>query len=245
MWYLIKTGKVGGITGENYGTIEYCINKANISGKCQESALKIFAGGIASINRKNINFCKNEGNVVGEGKSGWVTNIGGIAGYNNCSVISCYNKGEVSGKGSGSNLPSPTNRQQVFIGGIVGINYIDDEGILNVEKCYNEGDVHGENGYYTHVGGIAGENGGYGNINKCCNVSYVKAQGMNGGTMTFSGAISGYTASNNTTIVKECYYFNQYIDRGIGYGTYEEDELIGIDNINDIPSVKEITGYDF
>lgn len=242
--FLIKIGSIGGITGKNYGTIQYCTNKTNISGKCQVSALKLFAGGIAAINRKNIEFCKNEGDVFGEGATGWQTQIGGITGFNNCSVTSCYNKGKVSGKGSGSNLPSPTFKQQVMIGGIVGMNYIDNEGILIVEKCYNEGEISGENGYYTHAGGIVGENGSYGNINKCCNVSHVKATGSEGGTVAISAGICGLTEKDNTTI-KECYYFNQYINNGVGYGEYEEEEIIGVDNINDIPSVKEITGHDF
>ena len=127
----------------------------------------------------------------------------------------------------------------------MGVNYIANEGNLIVEKCYNEGEISGENGYYTHAGGIIGENGSYGNISKCCSVSNVKAQGSNGGTVAASAGICGRTESDNTTIIKECYYFNQYINNGVGYGQYEEEEVIGIDNINDIPSVKEITGYDF
>lgn len=181
--------------------------------------------------------------MFGEGKTGWQTHVGGITGFNNCSVISCYNNGKISGKGSGSNLPSPTFTQQVFVGGIVGSNYIDNEGTLIIEKCYNEGEVSGENGYYTHVGGIIGENGSYGNINKCCNVSYVKAQGINGEPEAYSAGICGVTQSDDTTIIRECYYFNQYINVGVGYGTYEE--VIEIDNINNIPSVEEMTGYIF
>ena len=244
---LIKNGKVGGITGTNYGDIQYCTNKANISGECHTAALKNFAGGIAGVSRKNISFCKNEGNIFGEGKSGWQTIVGGILGYNNHSVISCYNKGNVSAKGSGSNLPVPTNDelQQVDAGGIAGSNYIANEGILVIEKCYNEGNVSGENGYYIYVGGIIGINERYGKINKCCNVSYVRVQGINGGTTPVFGGICGYIRSDNTTIVKQCYYFNQYINNAVGYGSYEEEEITGIDNINDIPSVKEITGYDF
>ncbi len=244
---LIKIGRVGGITGTNYGDIQYCTNKANVSGECHTSALKIFAGGIAGVNRNNIEVCKNEGELFGEGKSGWQTHIGGIVGYNNYCVISCYNKGKVLAKGNGSNLPFPTNNevQQVDAGGIVGSTYIGNDGVLNIEKCYNEGEVSGENGYSTNVGGIVGSNGWYGDINKCCNVSYVKAQGINGGDAPVFGGICGWTPSNNTSIIKECYYFNQYINNGVGDGAYEEEEVIGIDNINDIPSVKEITGYDF
>lgn len=234
MWYLIKNGKVGGITGENYGTIEYCTNKLDVSG-IQISAKDIFTGGIVGINRKNIEFCKNEGNIAGTGNREQ-TQTGGIAGFNNKDIKSCYNKGNVTGIGG------ETTSSQVYSGGIAGINWTGDEITLNIERCYNEGNIHGENGYYTHVGGMIGEVTSNSNIKQCCNVSYVTGKGIDGGTLTYLGGICGLV--RNITI-ENSYYYNQYIDRGIGYGTYEEDELIGIDNINDIPSVKEITGYDF
>ena len=220
-----------------YGTIERCTNKLNINGITNFENDNIFIGGIAGSNRNTIKLCENDGDIEGEG-SGQQTQTGGICGFNNCYITSCYNKGKVTGRGK-------EKASQVYVGGIVGINWIEQEGELKIEKCYNMGDVHGEYGYYTHIGGIVGHNDMYGNVSQCCNVSYVTAIGAEDATNPYSGGICGHTKSDNTAIIKECYYFNRYINNGVGYGAYEEEEIMGINNINDIPSVKEITGYDF
>ena len=106
---------IGGITGNNYGTIENCSVSGRVSGGLNTT------GGIVGYNYGTITACYNTGTVSSESI---VNSISGIVGYNYGTITACYNTGKVSGY------------EQV--GGIVGGNY---DGTITA--CYNTGIVSG------------------------------------------------------------------------------------------------------
>ena len=122
---------VGGIVGNNLGSISYCYNLNTISSKNS-------AGGICGNNKGIIRECYNVANIVTE-----TTNVGGIVGVlegENGSVESCYNTGSVTGTGSN-------------VGGVVGVGL----GLQNSEllNSYNIGYVTSNN---NNGGGVIGFN---------------------------------------------------------------------------------------
>ena len=80
---------VGGICGNNKGTITGCTSSANVSGTQN-------VGGICGNNASSgkITDCSNSGTVNGNGN----TFVGGICGTNSGSVTNCFNIGTVPGK---------------------------------------------------------------------------------------------------------------------------------------------------
>ena len=79
-----KSRLVGGIAGENYGTIENCWVSADVSSDWQNSSSAYTAkvGGIAGENHGTVKFCCMTGNVTNDDKD-----VGGIVGYNNGGTI--------------------------------------------------------------------------------------------------------------------------------------------------------------
>ena len=82
---------VGGVCGENNGTIKNCYNTGAVSGYYN-------VGGVCGDNSGTIQNCYNTGAVSGNGETS--TNIGGVCGYNNtgCTIQNCYNTGAVKGE---------------------------------------------------------------------------------------------------------------------------------------------------
>ena len=106
--YIKGGGKVGGVCGISYGTIEYCCNTATVSGVSP-------VGGVCGQCEvgKTINYCYNTGTISGTGR------VGGICGYANSTaeINNCYNTGGVSG---------------LYRGGIFGERYSS----VSSENCY-------------------------------------------------------------------------------------------------------------
>ncbi len=137
--------RVGGIAGfANGGTIENCVNYANIT--ASNPGKDIHAGGIIGYcydSKVCIQNCANYGSVICTGNS-----VGGIVGSNgkkDFKVIGCYNAGAVSGT--------------KYVGGIVGNN--DDKKSSVIGFC-NVGNIIGE----SYVGGLLGQAKGNGSNNK-------------------------------------------------------------------------------
>ncbi|MBH1941209.1 InlB B-repeat-containing protein [Mobilitalea sibirica] len=122
---------LGGIVGDNHGSISGCINKVEIT------ALEIgisYVGGITGWNGNGtITECYNLGKISGNG-----SDIGGIAGGNTGMVQNCYNHGDISGRRPG---------------GIVGRNLSD----AIITNCYSIGKIVSS----YKAGGIANTNEGY------------------------------------------------------------------------------------
>ena len=99
---------VGGVSGNNNGTIKSCYNTASVSGQ-------ISVGGVCGFNSVGtITNCFNEGTVSGQNI------VGGVCG-NGCGVTTtnCFNKGTVRG--------------QIHVGGVCGYDYYYDGALTN---CY-------------------------------------------------------------------------------------------------------------
>ena len=161
---------VGGVVGDNDGTVTNCYNTGNVTGNKD-------VGGVIGDNGGTVTDCYNTGNVTGES---WV---GGVVGRNNSSITGCYNEGSVTGKD--------------YVGGVVGSG-------LNITDCHNEGSITGSN----YVGGVVGYNIGdsnNGTVIDCCNA----------GSITGEEDVGGVVGSSNCTVTN-CYNTGEVT--GIGYG---------------------------
>ncbi len=145
---------VGGIVGNNKGTISNCHYNGEIKAKLN-------VGGIAGINENSglIQSCTVKGNITGEHYTG------GIAGQNLGGIIRCNNESHVNiseqevkkafGDIDLGNINSTENLSaHTDTGGITGFS----SGIL--QECKNTGDVgYPHMGY--NIGGIVGRQTGY------------------------------------------------------------------------------------
>lgn len=157
---------LGGICGENAGTIQNCHFVGKISGK-------MMVGGITGCNKATgtITKCVNEGEIVGN------YSIGGIAGENEGVITDCTNKGNVNDTHEWINKTEQEsnidNLQDLLsgnrstntelgkdVGGITGRS----KGLIS--SCVNEAVVGYEHAGYN-IGGIAGRQSGV--ISKCEN----------------------------------------------------------------------------
>jgi hypothetical protein len=128
-------GYVGGLVGNNYGTITNCYATGRVSGSRD-------VGGLAGSNWGDITNC-----YAGSSVSGTGVEVGGLVGFNRrwCSggtpptcyygtIINCYSTGRVSGTRD--------------IGGLVGYNYLG-----TIMNSYSTSSVTGK---YDRVGGLVG-----------------------------------------------------------------------------------------
>ena len=155
-----RKNTLGGLVGENQGTITNCTFSGAVSGADS-------IGGIAGINEAQgqIINCSFSGSVTGEHY------VGGIAGQNYGSIVQCENSGSINTTevdaelnldnwnqdqlNAAENVPVCTD-----IGGITGFS----SGIL--QSCVNTGAVgYAHVGY--NIGGIVGRQSGY--LNGCTN----------------------------------------------------------------------------
>ena len=123
---------VGGLVGQNNGTITNSFSGASVSGYR-------YSGGLAGYNAGGvIQFSYATGNVTntlrGQGSGG--DNAGGLVGYNGASIVGSYASGNVSAQGGAA-------------GGLVGQNN------SSISQSYATGSVFG----YT-AGGLVGANSG-------------------------------------------------------------------------------------
>lgn len=123
-------GSVGGVVGNNSGSITNVYNTGTVSGI-------IDVGGVVGNNNSKgiITNVYNTGAVNGTIEDG--KNVGGVVGYSDGAITNAYNTGAVSSKG-------------VIVGGVAGRNNGD---LTNV---YNTGAVSGN----LEVGGVVGNNDG-------------------------------------------------------------------------------------
>jgi hypothetical protein len=122
---------VGGLVGNNGGSISNCHSTGTIGGYDA-------VGNLVGKNDGSISNCNSTGTVDGVGE------IGGLVGVNCSSVSNCYSTGPVSGSSSSS----------YSIGGLVGYNYGG-----SVSNCYSTGAV-SDSPDSLHIGGLVGYNDG-------------------------------------------------------------------------------------
>ena len=187
-----SVGAVGGLVGDNHGTISNC----HMSGTVVVAGnFDVCAGGLAGGVFGVVSECSAAGTVTGRdfvgGLVGWnfgtmnrcfatasvtgSTEVGGLAGNNfNGTIKDCYATGSVTGEGA--------------VGGLIGHNYTPD---AVVSGCYATGTVEGS----YEVGGLVGNLWG-GTVRNSHATGAVTATG--------TGDAGGLVGWNGGTI-SECY----------------------------------------
>ena len=160
---------VGGLVGlMDYGSISNCYSTGSVSGTD-------YVGGLVGfMDYGSISNCYSTGSV--SGSSGYDC-AGGLVGRIWCGSISnCYSTGSVSGTDD--------------VGGLVGEN---SNG--SISNCYSTGSVTGASGlYYYYVGGLVGQNYGYGAVSNCYST----------GSVSGTDDVGGLVGSNDGSI-SNCY----------------------------------------
>ena len=233
---------VGGICGNNSGSIISCYTSGNINSNYENSIL----GGICGVANTNSNIENCGSNVNITGKS---IQCGGVVGQNNSTVEKSYNKG---------NIHMDYAR---YVGGIVGLgNSLD----TNIISCYNNGDlkITDSEEEYFRLGGIVGQQNA-GVINSCYNTGDIYAKSSindcriggicglpsttwlyalyNLGDITAKGVeikISGIGQVSNGRSIK-----GAYNEREIFYDYYENVAAISYGNYENYAGVEDIFYY--
>ena len=122
--YFKGNDSVGGVCGNNAGTITNCYNAGNLTAIESSAAI----GGICGQNSDTIANCYNTGTVTATGSR---ASVGGVCGSCIASISNCYNTGTVTAS-SGAD-----------ISGICGYN------IGPITNCYYLADTEDENGGKT------------------------------------------------------------------------------------------------
>ena len=132
--YFKGNDHVGGVCGNNAGTITNCYNAGNLT--AIESSATI--GGICGYNNGGtVTNCYNTGTVTATGS---VASVGGVCGCSIELISNCYNIGTVTAASSGAD-----------ISGICGYNF------GPVKNCYYLADTEDENGGKTTAQFASGE----------------------------------------------------------------------------------------
>ena len=132
--YFKGNDHVGGVCGNNAGTITNCYNAGNLT--AIESSATI--GGICGYNNGGtVTNCYNTGTVTATGS---VASVGGVCGCSIELILNCYNIGTVTATSSSAD-----------ISGICGYNF------GPIKNCYYLADTEDENGGKTTAQFVSGE----------------------------------------------------------------------------------------
>ena len=170
--YIKGGNRVGGLCGQNSGTVTNCYNTGNVAGTK-------YVGGVCGENYSGtVTNCYNTGSVTGTENY-----VGGVCGQNDSgTVTNCYNTGSVTG----SNYIGGVCGQITGImancyntGSVTGSNYIGGVCGLNrgtVTNCHNIGSVTGTD----NVGGVCGYN--FVTVTNCYYLTGKANSGIGGGS---------------------------------------------------------------
>ena len=254
---------IGGICAlfkKSGSSIENCCNFANIECKNvqkEEGYSNINCGGILGQTgyEANINKCFNKGNIIIDGGVNAI-NIGGICGFFSTSGIikNSYNNAQVK----------CVSENFAVEGGIVGdVGY--SGGDVNIENCYNIGEING-NANRLAIGGIIGQQWKKVLINNIYNTGKIV---MKSKVDLYGGGILGIVQSGDKSInnaynigilniqnetedayvgsiigttqttLNNCCYLKGTYDVGVG-GSGLSTGVIELDSIDDFKSVLEV-----
>ena len=249
---------VGGICGENSGTISNCYNTIKITSSSTYDSY----GGVCGTNHGTIENSYNKGELymTGGSSSDGKYNIGGVNGYNDGTISSCYNTGRVyttssyayyvggvCGRNTGGTVKDSYNTGEVngyqYTGGVCGRNEAG-----TVKTSYNKGEVTGR---YCNTGGVCGKSyssDATDTILKCYNEGDVICAYSGTGANTYTGGICGYL---DGCLIKQCYNkgtvtnANNYSTAGICGYMYKGEirECYNSGAISGRGTVAGITGY--
>lgn len=134
----IYGGKIGGVVGYGWGTIENCSVSGSVSGT-------VYVGGVVGVQiGGSITGCNSSATVKG------TVDVGGVAGQTNSSatLTACYATGNV--------IIEMAPKKNIAGGSLVGMN-----GGSGILACYATGNVtstSSSTGYDVHIGGFLGNN---------------------------------------------------------------------------------------
>ena len=166
--YFKGNDHVGGVCGNNAGTITNCYNAGNLT--AIESSATI--GGICGYNNGGtVTNCYNTGTVTATGS---VASVGGVCGCSTAPISNCYNIGTVTATSSGAD-----------ISGICGYNF------GPVKNCYYLADTEDENGGKTAAQFASGEIAYL--LSQGCTVG----EGEGEDAVTYSGSVWGQALGGN------------------------------------------------
>ena len=192
-----KRDYVGGICGDNYGTIENCTVTANIVNEDHD-----WVGGITGENSPSgiVKGCHVMGLVKGKGSAKYVGGITGrnVSGAYDPEIVNCWVEADVSSEHDNAATGA-------YVGGIAGINN------SFIRYCCMTGNV--TNPEDNCVGGICGKNSEGG---------HAHGHGSAGGTVehcTFYGVIDN-DHSRTSDFIGEGYGKNLY--RAFSQGEYDD-----------------------
>ena len=192
-----KRDYVGGICGDNYGTIENCTVTANIVNEDHD-----WVGGITGENAPSgiVKGCHVMGLVKGKGSAKYVGGITGrnVSGAYDPEIVNCWVEADVSSEHDNAATGA-------YVGGIAGINN------SFIRYCCMTGNV--TNPEDNCVGGICGKNSEGG---------HAHGHGSAGGTVehcTFYGVIDN-DHSRTSDFIGEGYGKNLY--RAFSQGEYDD-----------------------
>ncbi len=238
-----ETSNIGGIIGymdSCTANVTNCHNTANITAQNEMGGI-IGATGSSSTLLLRIENCYNTGNITGNG-----TYVAGIVGdlYQSADIIGCYNTGNIEGKtnyvagisGRGPyniNVENSYNKGTIkndgTCGGIIGKC----EGVSNITKCYNNGEIIC-NSNSSGCGGIIGADSGASGatISKCYNTGYITQNGTGLGI----GGITG----NGFKDINNCYNTGKIFSNGGRVGGIVGLSMSGGTKLENIYNIGEI-----
>ncbi len=211
---------IGGLVGNNSGSIIHCQFNGNIKGSA-------YVGGLVGVNQSDglIQNSRSNGIVYGEHY------VGGVAGQNLGRIILCRNTASINTSTENttlnkenmdlSKINSTLNTDKITdLGGIAGYS----TGVI--QSCTNEGNVGYEHVGYN-VGGIVGRQSGY--INGCKNSALVAGRKDIGG---IAGQMEPYTmvqfsATSLQNVGDELDTLQQLIDQAISHAQVNKDTMHG------------------
>ncbi|MBN1972153.1 MAG: hypothetical protein JW787_00835 [Sedimentisphaerales bacterium] len=186
---IVATGSyIGGLIGQNYGTVTDCYSNGVVSGNND-------TGGLVGYNSGDIMMCYSDGIVSGD------DDIGGLVGYNNGTLTQCYSNCVVSGNNDTGGLvgynrgtmtqcySDSTVGDDRNVGGLVGYNSGD------IMMCYSDGTVSGDD----DIGGLVGYNNG--TLTQCYSTGTVS------GTSAVGGLVGGNSIGGSS--VTNCFWDTQ------------------------------------
>ncbi|MBR5042671.1 MAG: fibronectin type III domain-containing protein [Bacteroidales bacterium] len=221
-------GTTGFIAALNEGTMEGCVNNADVTSNDDLTELTLF-GAIAGRSTGLVKNCINNGNITFNTSEGKVHNncIGGVVGQFEgtpgvVAIENCTNNGAV--KITTANTPKNT-----YVGGVVGASVLnakgkgvnEGNGLKNygiVKGCTNTGAVShvwgvNNSGSYTDVGGVAGYIEG--DIESCINKGTIMIQDSDDPAQSSTRPAIGGVVGFVTRIAKDCINEGEVIAKGV------------------------------
>jgi len=168
-------GHVGGLVGENEGSLRNCHSAARVAGND-------IIGGLVGVNSRDVYDSHSTGAVTGEADY-----VGGLIGWNaaHVTVSDCYSTSAVTGRDDvggliGFNFASATVLDCFSTGAVTGHDNVG--GLIgynrkNISRCFSTSTVTGT----SHVGGLIGHNHTNATVSNCHSTGRTQGRSQVGG----------------------------------------------------------------